>query len=52
MFDRVPSLLDNDHDQWTLSAHDTGLLRDIIIDVHFLDFTPLNDVPPDNHTME
>lgn len=52
MFEQVPPLFDNDKDQWTIPGQSIGFARDIIVDVHFLDFTPLNDVPPDDHTTE
>lgn len=52
MFNVVPPRFDNDHDEWVISGQSIGLLRDIVVDVHFLDFTPLNDVSPDDHTVE
>jgi hypothetical protein len=52
MFTQTPPPFDNDLNQWSISGQSIGLARDVIVDVHFLDFTPLNDVPPDDHMME
>lgn len=52
MFEKTPRPFDNDLNQWSISGQLIGLARDIIIDTHFLDFTPLNDAALGDHTME
>ncbi|EHK18734.1 uncharacterized protein TRIVIDRAFT_66772 [Trichoderma virens Gv29-8] len=52
MFDHMPPAFDTNDSQWTIPGQTAGLLRDILVDVHFQDFTPLNDVPPDEHVMD
>ena len=50
-FLRLPAAFDNEKDEWVLPAQsELSLERDIIVDVHFLDFTPLNS--PENHLFE
>lgn len=55
MFSKTPTAFDsaNSHDhQWTISGRPAGLQKDVIVDVHFEGFTPLNDVAGDEHTLE
>jgi hypothetical protein len=52
MFDYVPPAFDTNDSQWTIPGQTAGLIRDILVDVHFQDFTPLNDVPPGEHVLE
>ncbi|KAK3360460.1 hypothetical protein B0T25DRAFT_535690 [Lasiosphaeria hispida] len=52
MFDRVPPMFDNSNTEWIISGQSAGLVRDLLIDVHFRDFTPLNDAPPENHMLD
>ena len=50
-FRRLPSTFDNDKDEWVLPAQsELALERNIIVDIHFLDFTPLNT--PERHVFE
>ena len=50
-FLRLPAAFDNDKGEWVLPAQsELALERDIIVDVHFLDFTALNS--PENHLVE
>ena len=52
-FERAPTLLSNNKTEWILLvAGHNGLQQNIIIDTHFLDFTPLNDVAPAAHAFE
>ena len=46
------SLFDDDGTEWTLPRGEGSLHRDILVDVHFLGFTPLNDPEPDLHALE
>lgn len=52
MFDRVPAAFDTNDTQWVIPGQSAGLVRDILVDLHFRDFTPLNDVLPDDHEFE
>jgi hypothetical protein len=52
IFKSLPPLFDNDEVEWVLPAQRIGLPQNIIVDVHFLDFTPLNEVEPGLHTLE
>lgn len=52
MFSRVPPAFDNGGTQWVIPGQSAGLVRDILVDVHFQDFTPLNDVPQDDHVLD
>ena len=52
MFDQVPPMFDDSSTEWVISGQTAGLLRDLIIDVHFRDFTPLNDVPDETHSLD
>lgn len=52
MFSRVPPTFDNGGTQWVIPGQSAGLVRDILVDVHFQNFTPLNDVPQDEHVLE
>lgn len=50
-FLRLPAAFDNDKNEWVLPAQsELALERDIIVDVHFLDFTALNS--PEKHLVE
>lgn len=49
-FKSLPSPFDNDREEWTF--HAAGIMRSIIFDVHFLDFTVLNEPSENLHTME
>lgn len=49
---RTPKPLDDDEVEWTVSAHHTGWNRNLIFDVHFEGFTPLNDVDSSIHLAE
>jgi len=51
MFDQVPPMFDDSSIEWVILGQTAGLLRDLIIDVHFQDFTPLNDVPDETHLL-
>lgn len=46
------ALFDNAQSQWIMSGQSIELLHDIDADVRFLDFTPLNDALPAEHTTE
>ena len=50
-FKIVPSIFDNDREQWSLPA---GAFygRNIIVDTHFRDFTVLNEPQNSPHTLE
>lgn len=50
-FNNLPSLFDNDEEQWTLRAEDI-CGRNVIIDTHFRDFTVLNEPRHGLHTVE
>ena len=52
MFDHIPPKFDTGDRQWIIPRHTVGLERDILVDVHFQDFTPLNDVAPGKHAFE
>jgi len=52
MFRKVPATLDTDDTEWVIPGESAGLVRDAIIDVHLQGFTPLNDVPDNDHRME
>ncbi|KAM0797668.1 hypothetical protein BDR22DRAFT_862434 [Usnea florida] len=50
-FRRLPAAFDNDKQEWVLPAQsEFALERDIIVDVHFLDFTALNS--PEKHLVD
>ncbi|KAB8532562.1 hypothetical protein FH972_025507 [Carpinus fangiana] len=50
MFREHPAILSEQETDWVLKARDMlGYPNDIIIDSHFRDFTPLNDVSADDH---
>lgn len=59
-FLNVPILFDNDQQEWTIEAHSLSegkrhtlkITDNIIFDTHFLGFTPLNDVPSEDHVAE
>jgi hypothetical protein len=59
-FFNVPVLFDNDQQEWTIEVHSlsegkraTLQIKDnVIFDTHFLGFTPLNDVPLEDHVAE
>ena len=50
-FKTLPSIFDNDGQQWTLQAEDVAE-RNIIIDTHFRGFTALSDLRHSRHTTE
>jgi hypothetical protein len=50
-FKQLPSIFDNEDKEWVFLARNIGLLKNVIVDVHFLGFTPLNDVVED-HCLE
>ena len=50
-FNILPSIFDNDDEQWTLPARDV-CERNIIVDVHFRDFTVLSEPQNCEHTIE
>lgn len=52
MFGRLPAILDSDETEWVLHSQRAGLQRNIIIDIHFLGFTALNDVQLDKLAFE
>lgn len=53
MFEKVvPQQFDNDKNEWTLLTQDRGFENNILVDVHFLDFTPLNDPSEADHLFE
>jgi hypothetical protein len=52
MFDRVPALFDESSTEWVIPGKPAGLPRDLLVDVHFRDFTPLNDLPPKIHSLD
>ncbi|KAF4549767.1 Hypothetical protein D9617_20g028230 [Elsinoe fawcettii] len=52
MFNRLPPMFDNEDNEWSVPGKSAGLMRDIILDVHFRDFTPLNDVCRDDHVVD
>lgn len=52
MFHRVPPTFDTDDSEWVIAGQPAGLVRDILVDTHFQGFTPLNEVPEDEHDME
>lgn len=49
MFRTTPKRFDNDEREWTVSARTAGWNRDLIFDVHFHGFTPMNDVDESIH---
>lgn len=51
-FHKVPFVFDTDDTEWIIPGESAGLVRDVIVDVHFQGFTSLNDVPDDEHKME
>lgn len=55
MFSKTPAAFDSanpHHHQWTIPGRSAGLQKDVIVDVHFEGFAPLNDVAQDEHTLE
>ena len=50
-FKSLPSLFDNDEQQWILHAEDV-CQQNIIVDAHFRDFTILNEPRHSSHTTE
>ena len=50
-FETLPSIFDNDEQQWTLHA-EVFCGRNIIVDVHFRGFTVLNEPRYSPHTVE
>ncbi|RDW89694.1 hypothetical protein BP6252_01726 [Coleophoma cylindrospora] len=59
-FINVPALFDNDRQEWTVEVYSLSeekrrrlnVKEDIIFDTHFLGFTPLNDVPSEDHVAD
>jgi len=51
MFNQVPPMFNDSSIEWVILGQIAGLLRDLIIDVHFRDFTLLNDVPDKTHLL-
>ncbi|KAK0644435.1 hypothetical protein B0T16DRAFT_460495 [Cercophora newfieldiana] len=52
MFNRVPPTFDTSDSEWVIPGRSAGLMRDVLVDVHFQGFTPLNDVPEEEHLMD
>jgi hypothetical protein len=52
MFVRVPTIFDNDNQEWVIKTRHHGLQKDVIFDIHFLGFTALNSVEPSMHSFE
>lgn len=52
MFSPTPLVFDDDSSEWVITGSSVGIREDVIVDVHFQGFTPLNDVSQDGHTME
>ena len=50
-FKKLPTLFDDDEEQWTLPAKNI-CGRNIIVDTHFRDFTVLNEPQHGLHTVE
>ncbi|MCJ1327730.1 hypothetical protein MMC10_004404 [Thelotrema lepadinum] len=51
-FDSQPQLLQGPKKQWTFDRRLQHLEHDVVVDNHFLEFTPLNDISPENHVAE
>ena len=52
-FSKTPPVLDNDKNEWSLSARHLGWgRRSVIFDIHFLGFTVLNEPDPSDHALE
>jgi hypothetical protein len=52
-FSKTPPILDDDKDEWSLSAQHLGWgRRSVIFDTHFLGFTVLNEPDPSEHALE
>lgn len=49
-FNSLPSIFDNNEEQWTLQTDIPG--RNIIVDIHFRDFTVLGEPRRSPHTAE
>ena len=52
VFSITPKPFDNDKDEWNVPARNAGWNRQLIFDIHFKGFTPLNDVDPAIHLAE
>jgi hypothetical protein len=52
VFRDTPTRFDNDDQEWIISTKGLGWRRNIVIDVHFLNFTPLNDVVSATDSLE
>jgi hypothetical protein len=50
IFMTLPAVFDNDDTEWVLRTE--GPQPNVIVDVHFLGFTALNDVDSDLHVLE
>jgi hypothetical protein len=46
VFRDTPTRFENDDKEWIIPTKDLGVKGNIVIDVHFLNFTPLNDFVP------
>jgi hypothetical protein len=52
-FSKTPPVLNNDENEWSLSARHLGWgRRNVIFDTHFLGFTVLNEPDHTHHTLE
>ena len=52
-FTKTPPVLDNDENEWSLSARHLGWgRRSVIFDTHFLGFTALSEPDSTNHALE
>jgi hypothetical protein len=51
-FKKVPIPFDDDRTEWTIPIRYLAFQQDIIFDIHFEGFTPLNDVSANEHTVE
>ena len=52
-FTKTPPLLDNDENEWCLSAKHLGWgRRNVVFDTHFLGFTVLNEPSLSDHAFE
>jgi hypothetical protein len=50
IFMALPAIFDNDQSEWVIPT--TPMQPSIIVDVHFLGFTALNEVDPGSHSLE
>jgi hypothetical protein len=52
VFRSTPKLFDNDEGEWSVSARDAGWDRNLVFDIHFEGFTPLNKVDSSTYLAE